>query len=132
MTLADDRPLCAFARICDGHGRIWNSIHGTDDATTRGIVAHQASFCPSGRLVVSNAGSDEPIEQAFDPSLVLLEDPQEHVSGPIWVRGGVTLRSADGFVYETRNRMTLCRCGESSNKPFCDGTHAHIGFRAHD
>ena len=35
---------------------------------------------------------------------------------------------ADGKAYEVRNRMTLCRCGESSNKPFCDGTHASMKF----
>jgi len=31
--------------------------------------------------------------------------------------------SADGFVYEIRNRVTLCHCGYSGNKPFCDGSH---------
>jgi CDGSH-type Zn-finger protein len=36
--------------------------------------------------------------------------------------------AADGFAYEQRNRQTLCRCGHSSNKPFCDGTHAAIDF----
>jgi CDGSH-type Zn-finger protein len=35
---------------------------------------------------------------------------------------------ADGVKYERRNRVTLCRCGASQNKPFCDGTHAAIGF----
>jgi CDGSH-type Zn-finger protein len=37
--------------------------------------------------------------------------------------------AADGFRYEIRNRVTLCRCGASKNKPFCDGTHAAIKFR---
>jgi CDGSH-type Zn-finger protein len=37
--------------------------------------------------------------------------------------------SGDGAAYETRNRVTLCRCGQSSNKPFCDGTHASVGFK---
>jgi CDGSH-type Zn-finger protein len=36
---------------------------------------------------------------------------------------------ADGAPYEVRNRVTLCRCGASRNKPFCDGTHASIGFK---
>ena len=48
---------------------------------------------------------------------------------PIWVRGGVKVVAADGTPYEQRNRVTLCRCGQSSNKPFCDGTHAHVGSR---
>jgi CDGSH-type Zn-finger protein len=62
---------------------------------------------------------------------VLLEDPQKNASGPIWARDGITIASSDGFTYETGNRVTLCRCGQSENKPFCDGTHAHVGFRAH-
>jgi CDGSH-type Zn-finger protein len=37
--------------------------------------------------------------------------------------------SADGFEYEVRNRVTLCRCGQSQNKPFCDGTHAQTKFK---
>ena len=44
--------------------------------------------------------------------------------GPIWVRGGIPVASADGKTYEVRNRLTLCRCGRSANKPFCDGSHA--------
>jgi CDGSH-type Zn-finger protein len=131
LDLLDDGPLCAFARICDGHGRIWNTVAETDDPAKRAIVAHQGSHCPSGRLVVTEHGAQEPIELTFDPSIVTLEDPQTDTSGPLWARGGITLKSADGFTYETRNRVTLCRCGQSNNKPFCDGTHAHIGFQAH-
>jgi len=40
----------------------------------------------------------------------------------------VQLVGADGHQYELRNRMTLCRCGASKNKPFCDGAHVSIGF----
>jgi CDGSH-type Zn-finger protein len=131
LHLDDNRALCAFARICDGHGRIWTTVHDTDDPEKRAIVEHQASHCPSGRLVVTRHGGGEPIELNLDPSIVLLEDPQENASGPIWARGGITITSADGFTYEIRNRVTLCRCGQSKNKPFCNGTHAHVGFRAH-
>jgi len=62
-------------------------------------------------------------------SIGLIEDPAEGVSGPLWLRGGIPLIAADGFAYEVRNRMTLCRCGASKNKPFCDGTHITVGFR---
>jgi CDGSH-type Zn-finger protein len=41
------------------------------------------------------------------------------------------LTSADGHQYEVRDNMTVCRCGASKNKPFCDGSHASIQFRAH-
>ena len=49
-------------------------------------------------------------------------------NGPIWVRGGVQVVAADGEPYEVRNRQTLCRCGHSKNKPFCDGSHKEFGF----
>lgn len=55
-------------------------------------------------------------------------DPAAGVSGPLWVRGGIPIMSADGVQYETRNRAILCRCGAWQNKPFCDGSHAAIGF----
>jgi len=133
MDLLDDRPLCAFARFCDGHGGIWDSMAQTDSEAKREQVAHQAMYCPSGRLVVRDkqAGGRE-LEPQLDPSIVLIEDPEQNASGPIWVRGGVEIVSADGFVHERRNRVTLCRCGQSKNKPFCDGTHAHVGFRARE
>ncbi|HUS98844.1 MAG TPA: CDGSH iron-sulfur domain-containing protein [Candidatus Thermoplasmatota archaeon] len=45
------------------------------------------------------------------------------VSGPIWIRGGIPIESANGSPYIKRNRITLCRCGKSKNKPFCDSSH---------
>jgi len=51
------------------------------------------------------------------------------ISSAIWVKGGIPIQSSKGFVYEIRNRVTLCRCGKSANKPFCDGTHVKIRFR---
>jgi hypothetical protein len=63
------------------------------------------------------------IEPEFEKSIGLIEDPAVGVSGPIWVRGGIPVESADGKTYKVRNRVTLCRCGKSSNKPFCDSSH---------
>ena len=53
-------------------------------------------------------------------------------SGPISVRGPVTVVDQDGNEYAVseRKRVVLCRCGASSTKPFCDGTHTRIGFTA--
>ena len=44
--------------------------------------------------------------------------------------GSVELVDADGNKYPTEPRMALCRCGASTTKPFCDGTHSKIGFQA--
>jgi CDGSH-type Zn-finger protein len=124
MRLTDQENLCAFARFCDPKGKIWNLIAQTDDPEIQKIVKHEAGHCPAGRLVVWDKKTGKPIEPEFEPSLGLIEDTEKKVSGPIWVRGGIPVVSADGKTYEIRNRLTLCRCGSSSNKPFCDGSHA--------
>ena len=51
-------------------------------------------------------------------------------NGPYIVSGTVELRDADGNVYEAQETMALCRCGASTKKPFCDGTHSKTGFQA--
>jgi len=130
MELTDAEPLCAYARFCDPHGQIWNLIGQTNGEEARGLVRHEAGHCPAGRLVAWEKQSGQPLEPDLPPSIGLVEDPQMGVSGPIWVRGGIGVASADGTLYEVRNRQTLCRCGASSNKPFCDGSHASAGFKA--
>ena len=50
--------------------------------------------------------------------------------GPYVVSGPVEVRDADGNVYLARERVALCRCGASTTKPFCDGTHSKVGFQA--
>ena len=51
--------------------------------------------------------------------------------GPLRVKGPATLEDADGTRFEvTRKTFFLCRCGASSNKPFCDGSHRRVGFEA--
>jgi CDGSH-type Zn-finger protein len=54
----------------------------------------------------------------------LIFDPAREEEGPLWVRGGIQVEGADGFLYQRRNRITLCRCGRSQNMPFCDASHA--------
>jgi len=124
MLLTDAQNLCAFARFCDPKGRVWNLVQQPDNAETRQLVKHEAGHCPAGRLVAWDKKSGKAFEPKFEPSIALIEDTAKEVSGPIWVRGGIPIVSADGETYEVRNRVTLCRCGRSSNKPFCDGSHA--------
>ena len=51
-------------------------------------------------------------------------------NGPYIVKGEVEMKDADGNAYPVEKRMALCRCGASTEKPFCDGTHSKIGFQA--
>ena len=124
MLLMDAVSLCAFARFCDPKGRTWNLVRQTDDPEARRLVEYQSGHCPGGRLVAADRETGKTLEPEFEPSLGLIEDTASGVSGPIWVRGGVPVVSADDSIYEVRNRVTLCRCGRSANRPFCDGSHA--------
>ncbi|HUR02072.1 MAG TPA: CDGSH iron-sulfur domain-containing protein [Nonomuraea sp.] len=123
LTLTDAPAFCAFARFCDADGQAWKLVEIPGQADT---VARQAAHCPSGRLVAW--ASRSPIEPELPPSIGIVEDPVAGAGGPIWVRGGIPVTSADGRDYEVRNRVTLCRCGSSRNKPFCDGSHVTIRF----
>src|SRR3954447_24681005 len=51
-------------------------------------------------------------------------------NGPYVVTGTIELRDTSGAVLPTQARVVLCRCGASTKKPFCDGTHSKIGFQA--
>jgi CDGSH-type Zn-finger protein len=123
LRLTDAEDLCASARFCHRAGGIWNLIPQSGNMEAKRIAIEEARDCPSGRLVVWDKKTGKPVEPQFERSVGLVEDPQVDVSGPIWVRGGIPVESADGKTYEIRNRVTLCRCGKSSNKPFCDSSH---------
>jgi len=124
VQLADAEALCAFGRFCDPNGKIWSQPANSDDPEVRKNLIRQAGDCPAGRLIALDKATGKPIEPKLPKSIGVVEDPAEGCSGPLWVRGGVALTGADGKTYEVRNRMTLCRCGRSENKPFCNGAHA--------
>lgn len=128
MVLEDAETLCASARFCDAQGKVWNLVGQSDQPRAARLVEHEVGHCPSGRLVTKDRATGRVIEPQFEPSIGLVQDTAKDVSGPIWVRGGIPVISADGHTYEIRNRVTLCRCGASSNKPFCDGSHVSIRF----
>ena len=129
LSLTDVEQLCAFARFCDPHGQVWNLVNETDNPSARKNFVRQVGDCPSGRLVAWENATGKSIEPQYEPSIGLVEDPANECAGPLWLRGGVQVIGSDGFHYEVRNRVTLCRCGASKYKPFCDGTHASIKFK---
>jgi CDGSH-type Zn-finger protein len=126
LVLTDVEDLCTGAGFCHRAGGTWQLTKESADPEKKKLAIQEACDCPSGRLVAWENG--KPIEPKFEPHITLVEEPAKGVSGPLWVKGGVQIESADGKQYEKRNRVTLCRCGKSENKPFCDGTHVSIGF----
>ena len=122
LDLTDAPSLCVHATFCDRAGGIWKLIKQSRDPELKRIAIEEARDCPSGRLVIWDKEGNE-IEPEFEPSIALVEDPQKGVSGPLWIRGCIPIESADDTTYEIRNHVSLCRCGKSANKPFCDGKH---------
>jgi CDGSH-type Zn-finger protein len=123
LSLTDSDGMCVHARFCMRAGGIWNLTRQSDIHEARDIAIEEAGNCPSGRLVVWDKKSGKALEPEFEKSIVVIEYPTRSEHGPLWVRGGIPVESSDGHVYEIRNRVTLCRCGKSYNKPFCDGSH---------
>jgi CDGSH-type Zn-finger protein len=128
LDLTDAACFCSIARFCHRAGDTWTLTEKSDDPEAKRIAVEEAGDCPSGRLVAWDKETGTPLEPPFEPSLGLIIDTKHMAGGPLWVKGGIPVESADGFTYEVRNRVTLCRCGESKNKPFCDGTHVRIRF----
>ena len=128
VDLLDDG-RCARARFCYREkGDAWFLASCEDNSEkTLCEAVKSASECPAGRITaVAEDGSC--IEPELEPAIEITQDPEMGVSGGIYVKGGIPLISADGHKYETRNRIVLCRCGRSKDKPFCDGAHIEEKF----
>jgi CDGSH-type Zn-finger protein len=125
IRLSDAPGFCSHARFCVRGKGIWDLVEKSSDEKARRTALEVAANCHSGRLVVWDRKTGKPLEPVFEKSIGLVEGPAEGMQGPLWVRGGIPIIAADGFPYEIRNRVTLCRCGRSGNKPFCDGAHMH-------
>ena len=126
ITIFDNRALCAHAGHCtDGLASVFRMRSepwiDADGAEVQHII-ETIRRCPSGALSYAIDG----VEAAAPHG-----SPEVSVTdhGPYAVSGGVELagvRFGDGA---SREHYTLCRCGASKNKPFCDGSHWNAGFR---
>ena len=126
QVLDDDR--CVFARFChQKHGSVWDLLK-EDDVKYKDEIIRGASLCPAGRLTAMDENGT--YEYTYVPQILVVEDPQEGVSAGLFVQGGITVIGSDGEAYEVRNRVALCRCGNSENKPFCDSLHVSSKYRA--
>lgn len=124
-----DGPLCMHAAFCVARAeRIPAMLARTTDSDVRARVMALIDRCPSGSYTFSLT-EDGPDIEADLPVAIAVTEEENGIAGALWVTGEIPITRSDGQPFETRNRVTLCRCGQSQNKPLCDGTHRTIGFR---
>ena len=109
----------SLPQVFDDSRRPWVKV----DAATADEVEAAVARCPSGALRTRRIGVPPP--RRPQPLEV-----RASANGPLLLSGGVRILDADGAVLYEGERAALCRCGQSGNKPFCDGTHKKVGFRA--
>jgi len=122
IDLYDNEELCASMRFCDRGKGVWQATMDSDDPSSKKLAIQEACDCAAGRLTVVTKDG-EAIEPDLPEEISPIQDTAAGVRGPLWIKGGIELEGADGESYEVRNRMTLCRCGESKNMPYCDISH---------
>lgn len=121
LVVRDRRDICVHAGFCGNQiTNVWKAAPDADDGNTRAMVIGMVEKCPSGALTVEVMQEDA--EPLLPESIGVIDD------GPLFVTGGITVKLPDGTPIETRNRVTLCRCGASNSKPLCDGSHEEAGF----
>lgn len=123
IAMTDEQALCHHAGFCGTRTTdVWELIGQTSDPDAKERLKAMVARCPSGRLLYSERADEAPEEPALPEGIGVV------VGGPLYVQGGIPVEASDGHEWEALNRLSLCRCGESKNKPYCDGTHSELHF----
>lgn len=125
ITIYDNRGVCSHRGHCTDNlptvfkqgVEPWIDPDGADPKE----IARVIRMCPSGTLSYEWNGTRY-IQWEQNPLL------RFHKNGPIEVEGSIELRDEEGSTPPTMDHYTLCRCGGSKNKPFCDGTLGITAF----
>ena len=121
-----DPSLCMDSGFCNMEGLTFDqAVTYTGDPKMRSLVIAMVERCPSGALTYQFAEDEPPVEPDLPQHVAVTTEITSDgpIAGPIWVMGGLPIERSDGQPLETRNRVTLCNCGRSCNKPLCDGAH---------
>lgn len=110
----------ALPAVFDPKRRPWIDVN----AATADDIAAAVQRCPSGALRFERR------DQASSEPTPARSTVTAQSDGPLVLQGNFTIVDQDSGQARDLTRVSLCRCGGSHNKPFCDGTHARIGFRS--
>lgn len=121
--------IAATVDTCPSHALTYTRLDGSPPgpnglAPGKGTSTADAS---TSTTPASPPPPERPPEQPEVPSEVVVSLKPD---GPLVVEGPVRVELARGEVIAVTERAVLCRCGSSGNKPFCDGSHKRVGFRA--
>ena len=132
ITIFDDRSICAHIGNCtDNLAKVFKlGIEPWIDpaGATPSEIAAVVNRCPSGAL--SYMLDDTATPDAKPTEVARPQEVTPLKNGPYAVTGGTPVTSPSGESYEIRDRCALCRCGASTNKPFCSGAHWDKEFEA--
>mgnify|MGYP001184703159 CR=1 FL=1 len=121
-----DYSLCMDSGFCANRLRkVEEMVAETGDTEVRSQVMAMIERCPSGSYVYALEEGGPDIEPDLPEQVAVTTEITSHgpIAGPLWVTGQIPIERADGQPMERRNRVTLCSCGLSENKPLCDGKH---------
>lgn len=125
ITIHDNRGICAHAGYCtDGLAAVYRMKEEPwidADGASRDEIIATIKKCPSGALSYTIDGV-ESRDRDGEPTIFVAPN------GPYVVSGGPELLDTPQGEGASKEHFTLCRCGGSKNKPFCDGAHWHIKF----
>jgi len=129
MVKYDDK-LCAGAGFCGNRQTTIRELAPAATGAEQQIqVIAMVERCPSGAFTCALRGEASPLEPDLPQQIAVTTEVTSDgpIAGPLWVTGSVPIERSDGQPHEPRNRVTLCCCGWSANKPLCDGTHREPG-----
>lgn len=127
LTVVDNIGICSHAGFCvRGSPKAFFSWEGkkrisNPDKDDKEKIIGTIRQCPSGSLAYKIDGNL--LDEYFSEPEIFISQ-----NGPLHIRGNITLNDKSSSELISKEHYTLCRCGSSKNKPFCDGTHKKAEF----
>lgn len=121
-----DASLCSHSGFCGNRQtNVPKMVASCDDTQVRALAMAMIEKCPSGSYTYALGPDEADVEPDLPRQVAATTEitAAGPIAGPLWVTGNIPIVRADGQPFETRNRVTLCCCGRSHNKPLCDGQH---------